>query len=119
MAFTLFDSVHLPAGQVFGNNSSAQKFKPIAKARKKLVEHLFNDQNLVLKHKNILDNVKFSEKPNINTEFVQSKPCLLRKELRDKSGNLSNPKLFMFRDDSLMVKILPRIPQLLAASIES
>ena len=34
MAFTLFDSIHLPAGQVFGNNSSAQNFEPISKARK-------------------------------------------------------------------------------------
>ena len=73
----------------------------------------------MIKHKNILDNAKFFEKPNINTEFVQSKPYLLQKELKDKNGNLLNPKLFMFVDDSLMVKILPRMPQLLAASIDS
>ena len=119
MAFALFDSVHLPVGQVFGNNCSAQNFEPIAKARKKLVELLFNDDTLIEKHKEILNYVKFSEKPSSTTTFVQAKPCKLRQALRDKCGNLLNPKMFMFVDDSLMVEIFSRILRLLAASIES
>ena len=119
MAFALFDAVHLPAGQVFGSNASAQNFEPIAKARKILVEHFFNDKTLIEKYDNILKNVKFSEKPPPGTEFVLAKPCKLRTGVKDKNGNLKNPKLYMFVDDSLMVEIMSRIMQLLAASIES
>ena len=119
MAFALFDSVHIPAGQVFGHNGSAQNFEPIAKARKKLVEILFDDDTLIEKHKNILKNVRFSNPPTSGTKFVQAKPCQLRQGLRDRNGKLLNPKMFMFVDDSLLVEIFSRMWKLLAASIES
>ena len=119
MAYILLDSVNIPAGQVFGSNASAQNFEQIAKARKKLAQLLFTDKTLIKKYDEILKNVKFCEKPTKNTTFVQAKPCKLRKGVKNEQGQLRNPPLFMFVDDSLMCEIHSRILHLLAASIES
>ena len=119
MAYKLLDCINIPAGQVFGNNASAQNFEPIAKARKILAKKLFTDNSLVNKHNTILENVRFCDPPSRDTRFVQSKPCNIRKGCHDENGNLKNPTLFMFVDDSLMCETRTRIMPLLAASIES
>ena len=74
-----------------------------------MVEILFSDKMLVSKHKIILENVKFCDKPTTCTKFVQPKSCLLQNGVGNKKEYLKNPKLFMFVDNSLMVEILLRI----------
>ena len=40
-SFLFFGTLYIPVGQVFGDNTSAQNFEPIAKARTILSRHLF------------------------------------------------------------------------------
>ena len=119
MPYVLLDLLCIPLWQVFGNNTSAQKFERIALAQQKLTNILFNDKTLIQKYNNNVKNVKFCDTPPIGTKFVQEKEHNLRKGVQDMKGNLKNTKLTMFVNDSLMVEVRLRIMQLLTASIES
>ena len=43
--FMLFDTLYIPTGQVFGSNTSAQNFEPIAKSRTILAQHIFEHED--------------------------------------------------------------------------
>jgi len=119
-SFLFFGTLYVPVGQVFGGNTSAQNFEPIAKARTILAQHLFQHGNgLVEKHKTIIDKVKFIDVPPNNTNFTQVKPCELNQGVQNQDGSLSPPPFTMFVDDLLHAEIRARMKLSLAASIES
>ena len=59
-SFIISTYLFLPLGLVFGSTTSAEDHEIIATARKLLAQYLSRDWSLVLKHNDLLENVKYS-----------------------------------------------------------
>ena len=100
--FPFFGTMYIPTGQVFGSNTSAKFFEPLATARSILAQHLFNSYPvLVEKHTPLINQITFSPAPVTTTTFTQANPCLLNKGVKLEDGSLKAPPFVMFVDDLL------------------
>ena len=122
-SFLFFGTLYIPTGQVFGSNTSAQNFEPIAKARTLVAKHIFNNEDceaLVRKHALLIDQVKFDPIEDLPSEsFVKAKPCSKHKGIY-KSNGLRLPQPFiMFVDDLLLADTRLFMKLCMAASLES
>ena len=71
-SFILFGTLLIPTGQVFGSNTSAQNFEPIAKLRTILAQHIFENENcdaLIEKYSHLIDPVKFDIDHTVESSF--------------------------------------------------
>ncbi len=122
-SFMLFGTLYVPTGQVFGSNTSAQNFEPIAKSRTILAQHIFDNEDcdlLIKKHSNLIDQVKFADNDTVDPLlFVQAKPCPMHQGIRREDGSLQPQPFIMFVDDNLMADTPYRMRKCMAASLES
>jgi len=111
----------IPTGQVFGGNTSAQNFEGLALAREHLAQHLSSNKHshLLLKHKKLLDLIKYSPLSSTTTTYVNAVPDSLNKGVLGKNSLPINTPHNMFVDDNVIAEIRPRMRQAQAASAES
>ena len=110
----------IPTGQVFGSNTSPQNFESAANARELVAEFLSNAQheNLIEKHKNIIQKVTFDNTKK-NTTLEKAVADKLNPGVFKDDGSPVNTPHFTFVDDNHMVDVHDRIKQAMAASIEA
>ena len=122
-SFMLFGTLYIPTGQVFGSNTSAQNFEPIAKSRTILAQHIFEHEDcneLILKYSHLINPVKFHIDDNVDpSAFIPAKPCPLHKGVKKSDGSIKPQPFIMFVDDNLMADTPYRIKQCMAASLEA
>ena len=102
-------------GGTFGSVVSPSDFQSFARACVHLAEVLSNRRDMLIKHKDIIDKVKFSEEPTSDTIFVKASPDKFNKGLK----NTNKTVYSMFVDDSLFAQVSTNIKHAMAASIEA
>jgi len=120
-AAILNNTLCIPVGQNFGGNTSAQNWEGIAKAREILAQYLSNTkfQSLIEKHHNILSLIKYSKKSNSKTKFIPAAADTLHKGVFNQQGEPRNTPHNTFVDDNTIAETRRRMPQAMAASVES
>ena len=82
-SFMLFGTLYVPTGQVFGSNTSAQNFEPIAKSRTILAQHIFEHEDcylLIKKYSTLIGSVKFEDNTHlVSSHLIPAKPCMIHK----------------------------------------
>ena len=121
-SFLIFNRLWIPCGMVFGGNTSASCFEPIAITRVYLAKHYSCPKfsHLLDKHKKILDKVKFDDESGYPTKSVQAiSDSVYKGVLLEEGDTPVNTPHFMFVDDNHMADIGTNIKQAMAGSIES
>jgi len=110
----------VPVGQNFGGNTSAQNWEGIARAREYLAQHFSNPKFsfLLKKHKSILSLIKFSSPPTKTIKFSKAFPDSHHQGVYT-DNVIQNTPHNTFVDDNCIAEIRPRMPQAMAASVES
>jgi len=117
---SLFGTLWIPTGQVFGGNTSAQNFEGFAKAREYLSESYSNTKYsyLIQKHSSILDLIDYAHEASSSYPFVPATSDNTHKGVLLPDGLPVNTPHHTFVDDNHIADILPRIRQAQAASVE-
>ena len=102
-------------GATFGSGASPSNFEPYTRARINLANLLSSRRDLLEKHREIIDNVKFSEHPNKDTVFIQAKVDKFNKGIQD----VDITEYYMFVDDCLFSNTFKNIKHAMVASIEA
>jgi len=110
----------VPVGQNFGGNTSAQNWEGIARAREYLAQHFSNKKisSLLKKHNSILSLIKFSSLSSSKTKFTPASPDSHHQGVYDNKVLINTPHN-TFVDDNCIAEIRSRMPQAMAASVES
>ncbi len=66
----LFRTLYVPTGQVFGSNTSAQNFEPIAKSRTILAQHIF-DSKIASKDDEKVSHYQYRTVPYVQICFTE------------------------------------------------
>jgi hypothetical protein len=103
---------------VFGSNTSASSWKPLLQARKKLIPIYFERDDLVIKHKNYIDILKWQDKTGI-LDLVQAKLCKINGSILDALENLIPPTAKIYVDDIMQTASQKIIIKLLVATIQA
>jgi len=111
----------IPVGQNFGGNTSAQNWEGIAKAREIIAQFFSNKKfnSLQNKHKKILSLIQYSKHSHPKTKFVKARSDTIHKGVLDQQGIPRNTPHNTFVDDNTIAEIRSRMPQAMAASVES
>ena len=88
---------------------------PFSRAYVCLAEDLLDRRDLLSKHKDRLDKVKFSADPTSDEVFVKASPDKLSKGL----SHLDKTVFSIFLDDSLLSQVAENIKHAMTASIEA
>lgn len=109
----------ISTGKNFGSNFAPANFEPIAIAREKLAEHLFDDETLIEKHKELIDAILFDNTPLDPNDIIPAVPDAYNKGVLDENGKPKKTPHNMFVDDNTIAEIRRRIKQALAAGFEA
>ena len=121
-SFLFFGNLYIPTGHVFGSNTSAQNFEPIAKARTLLAQHIFQNEDceqLLTKYAYLINEVEFSPVSSDMGDLVKAKPCPLYQGITSSDGSLKSQPFIMFVDDNLMADTRSNMKHYMAASMEA
>ena len=121
-SFLFYGALYIPTGQVFGSNTSAQIFEPIAYACTKLAQHIFENEDcdaLIIKYQSLIDKVIFSPDDGDPNSFVRAKPCSIHQGINKPDGSLMPQPFIMFVDDNLMVDTRYRMQKCMTVSLEA
>ena len=109
----------LSTSHVFGSNTSASSWEPFRRAIKNSIPIYFFREDLVIKHKDFLDTLKWDESPAA-PNFVKAVRCELNKGVLNDDSTLSPPSAEVYVDDITAAAVRKEwILKLLAAIIES
>ena len=106
-------------GQTFGSVFSPANNEPIRRAREQLAKALGDDPSIIDKHRDLLDEIKWSKPAKAGTKFSQAQKCSINHGVINDRGEVANTPLNTFVDDALMAEIRGRMKQAMANSIES
>ena len=80
---------------MFGSNTSAQNFEPIAKSRTILAQQIFEHEDcdlLIKKYSNLISSVQFDNSNHLEpSHLVPAKPCVTHKVIKQQDGSLHPP----------------------------
>ena len=83
-----------------------------------LAQYLSRDWTLVVKHNELIKQVKYSPPPSKDTKFTPAIPCSQNPGVNP-DGNARRTELNPFVDDALTSEIRKYIPVVIAASVDS
>ena len=107
----------LATSMVFGSNASASSWEPFRRAIEALIVEYSMRPDLVSKHKDLLDILKWEEENDLVGELVRAVACPLNPGIQDLNGPL---EAFIYVDDILAsANNKFNILRLLAATIEA
>ena len=107
----------LATSMVFGSNVSASNWEPFQRAIEVLIIKYSMSSVLVLKHKLLLDMLKWENEDRYAGEFIRAVACPLNPGIPDLDGSLEAP---IYVDDILGSAVNKKnILRLLAATIEA
>ena len=107
----------LATSMVFGSNASASSWEPFPRAIKALIIEYSTRLDLIPKHKDLLDMLKWEDKDTHMGDFVRAVACPLNPGIQDFNGFL---KAFIYVDDILAsANNKSNMLRLLAATIEA
>jgi len=117
----LNNTLCIPVGQNFGGDTSAQNWEGIAKAREILAEFFSHTKykSLIQKHKSILSLIQYSKLPHKNTKYIPATADIIHKGVFNQQNFIRNTPHNPFVDDNTIAEIRSRMPQAMAASVES
>lgn len=107
----------LATSMVFGSNASASSWEPFRRAIEALIIEYSTRSDLISKHKELLDKLKWEDEDTHIREFVRAIACPLNPGIQDLEGFL---EAFIYVDDILASAISKfNMLRLLAATIEA
>lgn len=117
--FLANDSLYcLANAMVFGHVTSASSWEPFRRAIQALSKVYANREDLVEKHKDLLNMLKWDDNPQ--ELYVPAAPCALNPGVINADGNERPPQSRFYVDDALLAAINRwRMMLLLAATIEA
>ena len=119
MAFAGNGLVGFPCGQTFGSRFSPSNWEPFRRARQLLMTSIFHNTDILHKHEELVETVKYSDPPSPDTQFIQAIQDSINKGVLDSKGQPVPTESHTHVDDSMMADIRERVPRALKASIES
>ena len=90
---------------VFGSVVSASSWEPFCRAILGLAESFFGKEDLVEKHREYLDMIRWEDEPDDNVCFVPAKKCSKNKGITNNDGTERKTPHFIYVDDNLMCVI--------------
>jgi hypothetical protein len=116
----MFEKLYfLSTSHVFGSNTSASSWEPFRHAIKNSIPIYFLWEDLVIKHKDLLDALKWDESPAA-PNLVKAVRCELNKGVLNDDSTLSPPSAEVYVEDIMAAAVRKKwILKLLAAIIES
>jgi hypothetical protein len=116
----LFEKLYfLSTSHVFGSNTSASSWEPFRRATKNSIPIYFFREDLVIKHKSLLDALKWDESPAA-PNLVKAVRCELNKGVLNDDSSLSPPLAEIYVDGIMAASVHKEwILKLLAAIIEA
>ena len=122
-SFIIADLMYLSCGLTFGADFSPSTWEVPRRIAEQLSEALFDDDSLVTKHRQKLDQIQWSKKLGKASEddFVRAHPSSMHQGVLDDEGNPSNTPHNMFVDDDVYAEIydVNRMERAIAAGIEA
>ena len=109
----------IPTGVVFGSNTSAGSWEPFRPAAAILAQHYYHDSSLVMKHRDLLDLLKWPSDTTAQREYVQAIQDSLNPGVLDDDGHPLPALNNIYVDDNLLAEIKVFMPQAIAAAIEA
>jgi len=104
---------------VFGSVVSASSWEPFRRAISGLAESFFGSEELVDKHREYLDMIRWDDEPDENVRFAPAKECSKNKGIRNEDGTERKTPHFVYVDDNLKADVRHRMRFTLAAAIEA
>jgi hypothetical protein len=118
-SFLVIDLYFLSTSHVFGSNTSASSWQPFQCAIHNSIPFYFSSDDLVEKHKDLLNILKWDEEPPA-MNFVKATKCKLNQGVLNQDMTLSPPLAEIYIDDIMRAALLKEwILKLLAEIIES
>ena len=116
----MFEKLYfLSTSHVFGSNTSASSWEPFRRAIKNSIPIYFFRDDLVIKHKDLLDALNWDDSPAVPS-FVRAVRCKLNKGVFNDDSSLSPPPAEIYVDDIMTASARKEwILKLLAAIIEA
>ena len=116
----MFEKLYfLSTSHVFGSNTSASSWEPFRRAIKNSIPIYFFRDDLVIKHKDLLDALSWDDSP-AELSFVKAVRCELNKGVLNDDSSLSPPQAEIYVDDIMTASARKEwILRLLAAIIEA
>jgi hypothetical protein len=120
-SFIIADLLYLSCGLTFGSDFSPSTWEVPRRIAEQLAEGLFDDESLVEKHREKLDELKWSKKLGTGTDFTPAHASEMHKGVLNEDGQPVQTPHNMFVDDDVYADIydVKRIEQAVAAGIES
>ena len=91
----------ISTSHVFGSNTSASSWEPLRRAIKNMITVYAQRDDLVDKHKNLLDELKWSDDLSPRPNLVKAFPCNINKGVVDDKGVLLPMTANIYVDDIL------------------
>ena len=107
-------------GLTFGDNTSPSNWKPIARARRQLAQHLWHDGDVIItKEANFLPPFTFAPlvTPTERAEFAKAIPDSINTGVLDELGNRRAPTYDHHVDNNMYADITELIPRAASASV--
>ena len=101
----MFEKLYfLSTSHVFGSNTSASSWELFRRAIKNSIPIYFFREDLVIKHKDLLDTLKWDESPAA-PNFVKAVRCELNKGVLNDDSTLSLPSAEIYVDDIMAAAV--------------
>ena len=118
--FVAEDLYFTSTGHVFGSNTSASSWEPLRRAVKSMITVYAQRDDLVDKHKILLDKLMWSDDLSPRPDLTKAFPCDINKGVIDDKGNLLPMEANIYVDDVLAAAARRKnMLRLLAAIIEA
>jgi hypothetical protein len=110
----------ISTSHVFSSNTSASSWEPLRRAIKNMITVYAQQDDLVDKHKNLLDELKWSDDLSPRPNLVKAFPCDINKGVMDDKGVLLPMTANIYVDDILAAAARrENMTKILAAIIEA
>jgi hypothetical protein len=97
--------LYIQCGLAFGSDFSPQAWEPCRRMAEQLAEKLCQDDSLVIKHKQYLDQLQWGKKLGKARNIVPATPCVKHQGVLDADGKPTNTPHFYFVDDGVFAEI--------------
>ncbi len=105
---------------VFGSNTSASSWEPLCRAIQSMITVYLQRDNLIIKHKSLLDELRWIESSPMKPKLTKAFPCEINLGVTGKSGNLIPMTANIYVDDILAATAFwDTMTRLLAAVIKA
>ena len=109
----------ISTSHVFGSNTSASSWEALRRAIQKMIAVLSTNGDLVNKHRELLDLLKWQETP-LCTKLVQAFSCDINPGIKEEPGTITPLSANIYVDNILAAAVFKKyMERLLAATIEA